>query len=112
MHPDCKLDIADTYIDKILQTWSKRGIKPKFHVSEQGNGRTGHHSNYVEVLPQYMLDIPKKHNTHVDIMIEAKHKELAVFHLYKKYPYVNCKKFKFKIKPSVKYIRVTDNMVV
>ena len=28
-------------IPRILQTWVERGIKPKFHISEQGEGRCG-----------------------------------------------------------------------
>ena len=73
-------------MSKILKTWKRRGIKPKFHVSEQGIGRLGHHSKYIKVLPQYLLDIPKKYGVKIDIMIEAKEKELAIFDLYKKYP--------------------------
>jgi len=33
-----------------------------------------------------LLEIPKKYGVDIDIMIEAKKKELAVFKLYKKYP--------------------------
>ena len=29
----------------------RREIKPKFHVSEQGSGRCGHHSQYIETIP-------------------------------------------------------------
>jgi UV DNA damage endonuclease len=85
-HPDVKFRKAAYYMSKILKTWKRRGIKPKFHVSEQGIGRLGHHSKYIKVLPQYLLDIPKKYGVKIDIMIEAKEKELAIFDLYKKYP--------------------------
>ena len=98
MHPDVKLEEESYYIPLILETWKKRGIKPKFHVSEQGPGKCGHHSDYIEVLPEYMLEIPQKYGVKIDIMIEAKKKELAVFKLYKKYPEVNCLKKKIKIK--------------
>ena len=66
-------------------------IKPKFHVSEQGEGRCGHHSDYIEVIPDYLLEIPEKYGVNIDIMIEAKKKELAIFKIYKKYPVLNCK---------------------
>ena len=36
-------------------------------------------------------EIPKKFGIDIDIMIEAKHKELAIFKLYEKYPFLNCK---------------------
>ena len=38
-----------------------------------------------------MLEIPKKYDTEIDIMIEAKAKEQAILKLYKKYPRLNCK---------------------
>ena len=42
LHPDEKLKDAAEYIPEILETWNK-SIKPKFHVSEQGSGKVGHH---------------------------------------------------------------------
>ena len=90
LHPDKKFKPASYYIPLILETWERRGIKPKFHVSEQGPGRCGHHSNYIEVIPEYLLEIPKKYNTDIDI--EAKMKELAIKKLYEKYHFLNCKK--------------------
>ena len=43
----------------ILETWSKKNIKPKFHVSEQGYGKIGHQSDYIEILPEYLLEYEK-----------------------------------------------------
>ena len=71
MHPTELLDVPENYIPKILDTWKKRNIKPKFHVSEQGQGKCGHHSDYIENIPEYLLEIPQKYNTNIDIMIEA-----------------------------------------
>ena len=100
LHPDETLQPADYYIPLILETWARRGIKPKFHVSEQGSGRCGHHSDYIEEIPEYLLEIPEKYGVHIDIMIEAKKKELAIFKLYKKYPFLNCKVKRVKVKLS------------
>ena len=69
----------------------KKRIKPKFHVSNQGSGKIGHHSDYIDILPTYLLEIPEKYGIHIDIMIEAKCKELSILDLYKKYPELNCK---------------------
>ena len=91
LHPDEEFEEASYYIPLILETWKKRGIKPKFHVSEQGSGRCGHHSDYIKEIPQYLLEIPEKYNVNFDIMIEAKCKELAIQKLYEKYPFLNCK---------------------
>ena len=97
LHPDETFEPPEFYIKNILDTWTKRGIKPKFHVSEQGSGRTGHHSDYIETIPDYLLDIPKKYSINIDIMIEAKMKEKAIFKLYNKYPFLNCKKKKRRL---------------
>ncbi len=93
-----KIKPAGEYIKEILESWSKKGIKPKFHVSEQGSGRVGHHSDLIEVIPDYLLEIPEKYGVEIDIMIEAKLKEQAIFKLYQKYPQFNCKKkYSYKI---------------
>jgi UV DNA damage endonuclease len=91
LHPDERFKRPGEYMEAILNTWKRRGIKPKFHVSEQGSGRTGHHSDYIEVIPDYLLEIPERYGCDIDIMIEAKKKELAIFKLYKKYPFLNCR---------------------
>jgi UV DNA damage endonuclease len=71
---------------------SRKNIKPKFHVSEQGSGKIGHHSDYIEILPKYLLEIPEKYGVNIDIMIEAKMKELSIQKLYIRYPETNCLK--------------------
>lgn len=91
LHPNEEFNEPDYYIPFILDTWKSKNIKPKFHISEQGSGKIGHHSDYIETIPQYILDIPEKFNIDIDIMVEAKMKEKAIFKLYQKYPYLNCK---------------------
>ena len=59
------------------------GVKPKFHVSEPGSGRCGHHSDYIEKIPSYLLEIPDKYGVEIDIMIEAKKRNKL---------YLSCKK--------------------
>ena len=81
---------ARYYIPKVLETWKRRGIKPKFHISEQRpDSKIGAHSDYVEVIPDYLLEIPEKYGVDIDIMIEAKMKEKSVFHLYERYPEIS-----------------------
>ena len=88
LHPDESFETAEYYIPLILKTW--KDIKPKFHVSEQGDGRVGKHSDYIEILPEYLLEIPERYGVNIDIMIEAKMKELSIEKLYEKYPQCNC----------------------
>jgi len=102
LHKDENFREPSYYIPFILETWKIKGIKPKFHVSEQGSGKIGHHSDFIETIPDYLLEIPSKYNVNIDIMIEAKMKEQAIFQLYNKYPQLNCKKKKKKIKLRIK----------
>ena len=85
LHKDEDIKSPDYYIPSILDTWKKKNIKPKFHISEQGSGKIGHHSDYIEVVPDYLLEIPEKYGIEIDIMIEAKFKELAVIEYLKKH---------------------------
>jgi len=107
LHPKEEFKPEAYYVPLILKTWEKRGIKPKFHVSEQGHGKCGLHSDYIEVIPDYMLEIPEKYGVDIDIMIEAKKKELAIQKLYNKYPFMNCKKDGGKMEVDMKL--VTNN---
>ena len=92
LHPNESFKPPVKYIHDILHTWILKDIKPKFHVSEQGSGKIGHHSDYIEILPEYLLEIPDVYDIHIDIMIEAKMKELSIQQLYEKYPQCNCLK--------------------
>ena len=104
LHPDEQFKDPSEYMPDILASWTNRGIKPKFHVSEQGSGRTGHHSDFIEVIPDYLLEIPEKYGIEIDIMIEAKAKEQAILRLYQKYPFLNCKKSNSKKKFKLKVV--------
>ncbi len=104
LHPEEQFKDASYYIPLILKTWEKRNIKPKFHVSEQGSGRIGHHSDYVNEIPEYLLHIPYNYGNEIDIMIEAKKKELAIFKIYEKYPELNCKIKNYGIKIRLQFI--------
>ena len=109
LHKDEMFEDPDIYIHEILETWWRRGIKPKFHVSEQGTGKIGHHSNFIETIPEYLLEIPDKFGCDIDIMIEAKLKEQAIFKLYEKYPFLNCKNVKTKFKLNITAMNWANN---
>ncbi|KAI8328538.1 UV-endonuclease UvdE-domain-containing protein [Choanephora cucurbitarum] len=77
-------DITDlvAWLPEINQVWYDKGIKPKQHYSESRRGaktavEMRAHSDRVKYLPPTTDD--------VDLMIEAKDKEQAVFELYKLY---------------------------
>ena len=91
IHPNQIFQTPEFYIPQILDSWTKRNIKPKFHISQQGSGKIGHHSDFISDIPGYLLQIPEQFDLEIDIMIEAKMKEQAIFKLYSKYPFLNCK---------------------
>ena len=85
LHPEDQIESPRNLVPLILETWKRRGIKPKFHISEQGTGRCGHHSDYIDTIPGYLLEIPARFGVKIDIMVEAKMKEQALFRLQRKY---------------------------
>ena len=76
--------VAANYISYVLSSWGER--RAVMHISEQkSNARIGAHSDFIEDIPQYMLDIPSEYGVGVDIEVEAKAKEAAIFKLNDKY---------------------------
>jgi UV DNA damage endonuclease len=81
LHPDEKQKSPVELLPLILQTWYRRNMKPYFHISEQGSGRIGHHSDFIEEIPSYILNL----NISITLDVEAKAKEQAIIRLNKKY---------------------------
>jgi UV DNA damage endonuclease len=89
LHPDEKEEDLDVLLDEVVDTW--KGNKPIFHISEQRkDGRIGAHSDFIETIPDYLLEIPKKYNIDFTLDVEAKMKEQAILKLYEKYPFLKC----------------------
>lgn len=73
-------------LEDVLKTW--KTTTPKFHISEQDlKKRIGAHSDYVECIPDYLIDLIKRKGPSfkLDLMIEAKKKELSVIRLRNNY---------------------------
>ena len=55
LNKGAKMKKAKEYMPFILDTWVRRNIKPKFHISEQKpDARIGAHSDYVQCIPDYL----------------------------------------------------------
>lgn len=68
-------------VKEVIDIWSKHNSRPICHLSEQRVGhRLGAHSDYIEALPIFYLLNKDK----IDILIESKCKENAVFQLRNK----------------------------
>jgi UV DNA damage endonuclease len=78
---------VEFYFDRVFAVWTKRGIKPKVHVSNSVEGvdktmsKTARrkHSDVVRFLHQPLLTI----NFEIDVMLECKLKEQSIFLLRK-----------------------------
>ena len=88
MHPTEKKADWKEILDRSLAVWKKRGIRPKYHVSEQQpERRIGTHSHYLNNMPQPLLDRQDQFpDEPFDIMLECKQKDLALAKVLKLYP--------------------------
>lgn len=83
---DVKIEITDEIMSRILATWTRRGIRPLFHLSEQAPGqRRGAHGDSVDSIPHALLTFHARFGVGLDIDIECRMKEQSVLKLYAKY---------------------------
>jgi UV DNA damage endonuclease len=83
LHTDYKEDLVDQ-LSYVVETWND--VTPIMHISEQKEGaRIGAHSDYVQTIPAYLLDLVAD-GVSIDVELEAKAKEQAIFSLMKSYP--------------------------
>lgn len=75
-------DISELLFN-VYETWGNRDML--CHISEQGKGRLGHHSDYIEKIPQYFFDFVDTLDIKMDLEVEAKMKEKAIKKLQDKY---------------------------
>lgn len=81
LHPKEKQVSLEEVLKKVFKTWERRGLKPYCHISEQGTGRVGHHSDYISELPECFL----KADREFTLDVEAKMKEKAIMRLVERY---------------------------
>jgi len=94
-HFKCNSNIDDInyYIDKVIASWGNR--TPKMHFSSPKNKREFRsHSDYINV-DDFMdfINILSKYDKDIDIMLEAKGKDEALFRLVRELKYKSDYKF-------------------
>jgi UV DNA damage endonuclease len=89
LHPNEIQDCPEDLIPQVVDTWKKLDRNPVMHISEQApNKRIGAHSDYIEKIPQYMLNLPEEYNCTLHIEVEAKAKEKAIKKIKENYPHL------------------------
>jgi UV DNA damage endonuclease len=84
LHKDYQPEDVIDQLPLVVETWN--GVTPLLHISEQRpDARIGAHSDFIENIPDYLIKM-LQHDVSLDIEVEAKMKEQAIFKLYKKYP--------------------------
>lgn len=84
-HHRCNNDgyTIEEILTDIMNTWEKELLPPKFHFSSPKNGPYDRkHADFIDVKDFVeFIEICKKIDKDIDIMLEAKKKDLALFHL-------------------------------
>lgn len=79
LHPDEKSLNFQKLAPIIIRSWGDR--RPLMHVSNQGSGRVGHHSDFITNFPPYFFYVRDVLGVSFDVEVEAKAKEAAIFAL-------------------------------
>lgn len=79
----------EDYLPRIIKTWKKEKLNPKIHFSSPKNKKEFRsHSNYINSNDFIkFINIIKKYNTNIDIMLECKAKDEAMFKLIRQLKY-------------------------
>ena len=84
LHPTYQPEDAIDQLPAVIESW--KGVTPLLHISEQKpDARIGAHSDFIETIPDYLLQLQQE-GISMDIEVEAKMKEQAIFKLYESYP--------------------------
>ncbi|AXH12111.1 UV DNA damage repair endonuclease UvsE [Halarcobacter bivalviorum] len=71
------LNLSEFEPKDILKTWQKK--RPKVHLSSKGDGKFGNHADFIEAKDFFELEkMFEEESKSIDIMVEAKKKELAI----------------------------------
>ncbi|NLZ47466.1 MAG: UV DNA damage repair endonuclease UvsE, partial [Clostridiales bacterium] len=76
-------EVLEDLLEEILATWDKEQLPPKFHFSSPKEGPLDRkHSDFI-VAEDFItfIEICKVYDRDIDIMLEAKQKDLALFKL-------------------------------
>ena len=86
-----KEEPLETHIQEIINTWKNK--IPKMHISSKKNNKEFRaHNDYIDIEDFISFtNLLKKSKTNIDIMIEAKEKDIALFKLIRELKYKDYK---------------------
>jgi UV DNA damage endonuclease len=79
LHPKIKQKSLEELLPKVVKSWKDRRVL--MHVSNQGGGKTGHHSDFITRFPKCFYYVRDVLQVSFDLEVEAKKKEQAIFAL-------------------------------
>jgi UV DNA damage endonuclease len=82
LHPNEKVGDPVKLFKHVIKSWEGRTRPIVTHISNQGCGKIGHHSDYITEFHNEFFEIVKKYSVDIDIEVEAKMKEQAILKLY------------------------------
>lgn len=87
IYKNIKQESIHDLMSEVIESWEKTNRnRIVMHVSEQGTGKIGHHSDYVENIPNEIFTILDNYQSiKIDLEVEAKMKEKAILKLHNKY---------------------------
>ena len=86
LHPLDQIDNIDDILPEVVETWKTRNSVPLMHIAQQKlNSKVGAHADYVDKIPEEIFKIIQELDVNIDIEVEAKAKEDAIFKLHAKY---------------------------
>jgi len=81
-HPNEQQEELEHLVQEAVDTW--KHARPLFHISDQAQNKpVGSHHDFIEAIPSALLQLSKEIT--IDIEVEAKAKEAAIFRLKQKY---------------------------
>ena len=89
------------YLDRILNTWKNQTLNPKIHFSSPKNKREFRSHSYYINCNDFIefIEIIRNYNQDIDIMLECKGKDLALFKLIR------------QLKTKTNYIFIDDTTI-
>jgi UV DNA damage endonuclease len=84
IYPNEFKEIPENFLSEVIKTWKERTVV--MHVSNQKlDSRIGAHSDFIDIIPEYLFEFICKNDVTIHLEQEAKSKEISLFRTRKLY---------------------------